>query len=108
VELYRGRFALDFEYEDWAAAHRDSVHAAYLEIIERSLTEDVETGHIDRAIHVARRALNVDSRSDQIEISLLRMYRAVDAHAAAAEQYAHYASVMRNDLGIEPPALESL
>jgi DNA-binding SARP family transcriptional activator len=57
---------------------------------------------------VARRALAIDPRSDQIELSLLRLYKATGAHAAAAEQYAHYASVVREDLGIEPPSLESL
>ncbi len=33
---YGGRFALDFAYEEWAVAYRDSMHAAYLEIIERA------------------------------------------------------------------------
>ena len=35
AHVYRGRFALDFAYEEWAVAYRDSMHAAYLEIIER-------------------------------------------------------------------------
>jgi hypothetical protein len=30
------------------------------------------------------------------------------AHSAAAEQYAHYAAVMREELGIEPPPLDAL
>ena len=33
--LYRGRFALDFEYEEWAAAVSRLLHAAFLEIVER-------------------------------------------------------------------------
>ena len=36
------------------------------------------------------------------------LYKAAGAHAAAAEQYAHYAAVMRAELGVEPPPLESL
>ena len=47
-------------------------------------------------------------RQKQIELSLLKLYRRTGAHAAAAEQYAHYAAVLRNDLGIEPPPLDSL
>jgi LuxR family maltose regulon positive regulatory protein len=105
---YRGRFALDFEYEEWAAAYREMVHAAYLEVIERSLLEDMTTGHHERAIAVARRALEADPGSDQIEVSLLRLYKSIGAHSAAAEQYAHYSSVMRDELGIDPPPLESL
>jgi DNA-binding SARP family transcriptional activator len=39
---------------------------------------------------------------------LLRLYRLSGAHSAAAEQYGHYATVMRDELGIEPPPLDSL
>jgi DNA-binding SARP family transcriptional activator len=108
VQTYRGRFALDFEYEEWAGAYRDGLHAAFLEIVERSVLDDFRTGHFDRGIGVARRSLEIDPAAEQLEISLLRMYRASGAHAAAAEQYAHYASVMRAELGTEPPPLEAL
>ena len=106
--LYRGRFALDFEYEEWAGAYRDSLHAAYLEIVERAVLTTLRLGHYDRGIRVARRALDVDGSAEQIEVSLLRLYRVSGAHAAAAEQYAHYASFMRDELGLEPPPLEAL
>jgi two-component SAPR family response regulator len=108
VELYRGRFALDFEYEEWASNHRDTLHAAYLEIVERAVKADLSTGHHDRGIHVARRALGVDSDAEQIEETLLRLYKLSGAHAAAAEQYEHYATAVRDGLGIEPPTLESM
>jgi DNA-binding SARP family transcriptional activator len=106
--LYRGRFALDFEYEEWAAAYRDTLHAAYLEIAERAVLDDFTIGHYDRGITVARRALEVDPTAEQIEVCLLRLYRVTGAHSAAAEQYAHYATVMREELGVEPLPLESL
>ena len=106
--LYRGRFALDFEYEEWAAAYRDTLHAAYLEVVERSVRDDFTTGHYDRGIVIARRALEVDPTAEQIEVCLLRLYRVTGAHSAAAEQYAHYAAVIRDELGMEPPPLESL
>jgi DNA-binding SARP family transcriptional activator len=106
--LYRGRFALEFEYEEWAAAYRDSLHASYLEIVERSVIDDFRSGHYDRAIAVARRALDVDPTAEQIEVCLLRLYRVTGAHAAAAEQYAHYATMMRDELGLEPIPLDSL
>lgn len=108
TRMYRGRFALDFEYEDWATSYRDNLHATYLEIVERSVLDDFRSGHYDRGITVARRALDADPAAEQIEVCLLRLYRVTGAHAAAAEQYAHYASVMRNEVGIEPPPLEAL
>jgi ATP/maltotriose-dependent transcriptional regulator MalT/DNA-binding SARP family transcriptional activator len=108
TQLYRGRFALDFEYEEWAAAYRDTLHATYLEIVERSVLDDFTSGHYDRGITVARRALEVDPSAEQIEVCLLRLYRVTGAHSAAAEQYAHYAAVMRDEMGMEPPPLEAL
>jgi hypothetical protein len=36
------------------------------------------------------------------------MYRLLGAHAAAAEQYQHYTTVMREELGIEPPPLDQM
>ena len=103
-----GRFALDFEYEEWAAPYRDWLHASYLEMVERAVSERLETGHFERGIRLARRVLDVDPGAEHVEVSLLRLYRASGAHAAAAEQYAHYATAMREQLGVEPPPLDSL
>jgi DNA-binding SARP family transcriptional activator len=107
-QTYRGRFALDFEYEDWAGPYRDSMHATYLEIIERAVSADTNMGALDRAIRLARRALDADPKAEQMQLSLVRLYIRTDSQSAAAELYAHYAAAFRNDLGIEPPALESL
>lgn len=106
-DAYQGRFGLDFSYEEWAAPYRESMHAAYLEIIESAIQDDVHAGAFDRAITLAQRAVELDPDAEEIELSLLKLYRRTGAHAAAAEQYVHYAAVLQ-DLGIEPPALESL
>ena len=106
-EVYRGRFALDFAYEEWAVPYRESLHASYLQVIEAAVRTDIATGHYDRAIRLARRALEVDPDAEQLEVSLLRLYRLTGAHAAAAEQYEHYAAVQRSELGVEPPPLDA-
>jgi ATP/maltotriose-dependent transcriptional regulator MalT/DNA-binding SARP family transcriptional activator len=107
VELatqYRGRFALDFAYDDWAAPFRDALHASYLRVIERAVRLDLDSGHFERGTFIAERAAEVDPDSEEIQAALVRLYRLSSAHAAAAEQYAHYARNLR-ELGIEPPAL---
>jgi LuxR family maltose regulon positive regulatory protein len=108
AESYTGRFAVDFMYDDWASAFRDTLHASFLDRIERSVVADTKAGAFDRALSVAQLALQADPDAEQIELCLLRLYRRTGAHAAAAEQYLHYASVMREQLGIEPPPLESI
>ena len=75
VAAYTGRFALDFEYEDWAAPYREWLHASYLEIVERAVSADIETGHFERGIRLARRVLDVDPAAEHVEVSLVRLYR---------------------------------
>jgi DNA-binding SARP family transcriptional activator len=106
--MYHGRFALDFSYEEWAVPYRDALHVAYLHVIEGAVTRDIESGHFDRGIRLARRALDIDPDLENLQLSLLRLYRATGAHSAAAEQYAHYSAYLRNELGIEPPPLTAL
>ena len=108
AESYTGRFAVDFMYDDWAAPFRDTLHAGFLDRIERAVTADTQTGAFDRALSVAQLALQADPDAEQIELCLLRIYRRTGANAAAAEQYAHYAGVLREQLGLEPPPLESI
>ena len=108
TSMYRAQFALDFTYEEWAVAHRDMLHASFLQIVESAVASDMATGHWDRGIVNARRGLAVDADAEQIEASLVRLLRLSGAHAAAAEQYAHYSAVLKEGLGIEPPPLDAL
>jgi LuxR family maltose regulon positive regulatory protein len=102
AEEYRGRFALDFAYEEWAAAYRDSLHASYLRVIEHALRMDIDAGHFARGTFLAERAAEIEPDSEEIQVALVRLYRLSGAHAAAAEQYTHYAQTLR-DLGVDPP-----
>ena len=108
AESYTGRFAVDFIYDDWASSFRDALHASYLDRIERAIIADTRVGAFDRALAVAQMAMQADPDAEQIELCLLRLYRRIGARAAAAEQYAHYSNVMREQFGIEPPPLESI
>jgi len=101
---YLGRFALDFAYEEWTAPYRDALHAGYLRIVERAVRDDLDSGHLGRGIFIAERATEVDPDAEEIQVALVRLYRHAGAHAAAAEQYAHYARYM-SELGLEPPAI---
>jgi DNA-binding SARP family transcriptional activator len=92
-KAYGGRFALDFEYDDWASPFRENLHAGYLDVIEQAVRADTVRGLFDRASVVARRALAVDSDAEGLELALLRIYQGSGSHAAAAEQSSHYAGL---------------
>lgn len=104
---YRGRFALDFAYEEWSSGYRDSLHAGYLRIMEHAIRSDLDRGNFARGTFLAERAIDVDPNAEEIQVALVRLYRLSGAHAAAAEQYGHYAQLMR-DISAEPLALADL
>jgi len=106
-EMYVGRFALDFAYEEWAVPVREHLHARYLEIIERAIYSDSDSGRVDRAIRLAQHALEVDPELDEVERTVIKLYRLSGAHAAAAEQYEHYEAAQR-DLGLDAPPIGEL
>jgi DNA-binding SARP family transcriptional activator len=108
ARLYRDRFAMDFAYEEWAIPYREALHASFLQVMEKAVADDVRTGHFDRGVALIRSALAVDRDAEDLEAFLVRLYNVTGAHAAAAEQYAHYSSVLRTDYGMEPPALDAL
>jgi ATP/maltotriose-dependent transcriptional regulator MalT/DNA-binding SARP family transcriptional activator len=108
ADSYTGKFAIDLMYEDWAAPFRETLHAGFLDRIERARDLDTRACAYDRALGISQLALQADPDADQIELCLLRLYRLTGRHAAAAEQYVHYASVMREQLGVEPPPLEAI
>ncbi len=107
-QSYAGRFALDFEYEEWSVTYRDNLHASYLEVIQAAVDDAFGAARFDRAIQLCRRALDVDPNCEPIERQLLRIYKATGAHAAAEEQYRHYASAIEEDLGVSAPPLNEL
>jgi DNA-binding SARP family transcriptional activator len=107
AQEYLGRFALDFAYEEWAGPFRDSLHAAYLRVIESSVRLDVDSGNYTRGVFLAERASEVEPDSEELQLSLVRVYRLAGAHAAAAEQYAHYSKAMR-ELGVDPVPIADL
>jgi len=104
---YVGRFAVDFEYDDWASPFLETLHASYLDVVEQAIRGDINMGMFDRAAVVAQKAIQIDPEAAELEAVLLHLYRRTGSHAAAAEQYSHYAATLRAD-GFEPPSLESL
>lgn len=108
LDNYTGKWAAEFAYEEWAEAYRDSLHAAYLSEVHRVLTSGGGGASSRWRLWLAQRALTIDPKADEIEVELIRLYRSIGANAAASEQYGHYATSMREDLGVDPPPLEEL
>jgi DNA-binding SARP family transcriptional activator len=107
-DLYAAPFALEFSYDEWSVRYRDGLHAAYLETIERAVQEDADAGRFDRAARLARRAIEIDPSAESLYVALIRICRRTGAHAAAAERYATYSTILRTEYGVEAPPIDSL
>jgi DNA-binding SARP family transcriptional activator len=68
----------------------------------------LSVGDHEGAIQVAHRLLAVAPDADAIERRLVHAYKLGGRHAAAAEQYTHYAAVQREQLGVNPPPLDEI
>jgi DNA-binding SARP family transcriptional activator len=105
--VYTGVYATDFPYDDWALTIRNALHTRYVEIVERAVRRDMNASHHERALGLARRMLEVDPGLDEVERLVVKLFRLTGRHAAAAEQYVHYAASV-TDLGLEPPSIENV
>jgi DNA-binding SARP family transcriptional activator len=105
---YTSPFALDFAYEDWASEFREALHAAYLEIVERAVLSHIDALEYEQALALSRRAVEVDPTAENLQLLLIRICRRLGAHSAAAEQYATYSALLKEEYGLEAPKLTDI
>ncbi len=104
---YAGRFAPEFEYDDWALSWRQRLHAEFLGLAAATLGELENSGDLSEARDIASHVLDIDSTAREIEQRLVRIYWKLGARSAALSQYAHLVAADRAD-GLEPPPIEEL
>jgi DNA-binding SARP family transcriptional activator len=108
VRSYSGRFLPEFEYEEWAIAWRERLHGSFLHLVNAAQLDLVGLGRHSEAIDLTHHALSIDPANPALERALVWLYANVGASTAASQQYQHYASNFRNELGLEPPSIEDL
>jgi LuxR family transcriptional regulator, maltose regulon positive regulatory protein len=97
LDSYRGHFAPEFEYEEWAMAWRSRVHAAYLDFARYAISAFVRADRLKPACDAALATLGVDPQASDVERSLIWLYWRIGATSAAERQYAHWAREQRAD-----------
>jgi DNA-binding SARP family transcriptional activator len=108
VERYAGRFAPEFEYDEWAIGWRDRVHALFLHLVHATSRALHDSRRDSDALSLLLAAVNIDPEALELETQLVRGYARVGADGAASRQYRHYAAAYRRELGAEPPSLPDL
>jgi len=108
LALYRGRFAPDFEYEEWSLAWRNRLHASYLSLTKVVFRRLVGDFRFEDSIRVCQLALAIDSSALDIELALVWVYASMGSASAAAGQYGHFAAAHQSELGLDAPSLTDL
>jgi len=108
IRQYDGRFAPEFEYEEWAIGWRDRLHALYLHIVHATAQALSDSGQDEAALNVLLEATSTDPEALELETQLVRAYARLGAQGAAARQYRHFAEAHRREVGAEPPTLADL
>jgi DNA-binding SARP family transcriptional activator len=108
LRSYSGRFAAEFEYEDWAQDWRDQLHSTFLHL-GRSLQRVLAAqGALGEAVEVAHFVLAEDPRALDVERALIWTYAASESNDAAALQYQHFASSYRELFAAQPPSFSAV
>jgi two-component SAPR family response regulator len=106
--MYLGRFAPEFEYDDWAEDWRTLVHATYLHLAQSTADGLVDQGRDHEAIQLLTRAVELDGRALELMGRLVRLHHRLGATDAASTTYRRYAALMRREYGVRPPTLRAL
>ena len=107
LDRYTGRFAPEFEYEEWAGSWRSRLHATYLAFANSAIDAMLTSGRYADVEQVATRVLAISPDASEIEQKLVIAYWRSGARSAARAHHNHLAEVDRAD-GLDPPSLREL
>jgi len=105
---YRGTFAPEFEYEEWAIDYRGRVHAQYLRLVHAVADAQIVDGAYGQAATVLASALQNDPTAFELEAQLVKALWLGGSRAAALEHFRHYAHAHQRELGLAAPTLHDL
>ena len=107
ARAYTGHFAPEFEYEEWALAHRSKLKSTFLEVVMRSISALLLAGDLEEARNVAIAALEIDDTAGDVERALIWLHWRLGAQSAARAQYEHLARADEFD-GVDPIPFRTL
>jgi DNA-binding SARP family transcriptional activator len=103
VTQYRGHFAPEFEYEEWAMDWRARVHSVLLSAGHEAIERLSHDGDLVNAREISLALLDIDPSAAEIERRLIWLLWQAGSTSAARAQYAHLAAVeAREGLPTEP------
>jgi DNA-binding SARP family transcriptional activator len=108
LSLYRGRFAPEFEYEEWADAWRTQTHGAYLHLAHSTARALIAEQRLRDAVDVLTPLMQVDPLAFDLRSILVACLAELGATDAAMTHYRSLAAAHMREVGAPAPSYESV
>ena len=108
VDLYRGEFLAGFfledclAFEEWLFVWRERLHVQVLKWLDQLVQISEDNGRYPIAEEYARRKVELDPLQESAHRQLMRALYAQGQRSAALNQFQTCATVLREELGVEP------
>jgi DNA-binding SARP family transcriptional activator len=102
VELYRGEFAADAPYEQWALLPRERLRLSYLDALDRMSRIQLRSGRLDDCISTGLRMVAADPCREDAHRLLMRCYADQGRTYQALRQYEFCCRMLRATLDAGP------
>ena len=107
VDLYGGQFLADISvveeaWVDWLREERQRLEDLAVYAMVRYAEHEFDLGHQERALAVAKRAISIDNLREDAHRWVIAALAALGRRSEALKHYAHFASLLRRELGVEP------
>ncbi|MEX1343050.1 MAG: BTAD domain-containing putative transcriptional regulator [Candidatus Limnocylindrales bacterium] len=108
LALYRGPFAPEFEYEEWAAEWRTHLHTTYLRLAHCTASEFLRQRRFGEAVEILTPVATIDPSAFDIRATLVGSLAASGASDAAMAHYRSLAAAHERELGLPVRAYEEI
>jgi DNA-binding SARP family transcriptional activator len=108
LRLYRGGFAPEFEYEEWANDWRSHLHGTYLHLARCTVDDLINQRRYSEVVDVLVPVVAIDPSAFDLRASLVACLAALGSHDAAITHYKNLAALHSRDLGVPAPAYAAI
>ncbi len=100
-ELYQGDLLADF-YDDWALDEREYYRALYVDTLMQLVKQLQLKNEHERAIHYARRALDIDPANESAYQQLISSHLVLGDRHSALRAYEECKKILKSELAADP------
>lgn len=108
LRVYRGDL-LPGHYDDWVLTCREELRDLAADVLRRLIAHHHDRGELAAALQFARQLLAHDPLHEETHRTIIGLHLELDDRAAALRAYHACATLLREELGVDPsPATEAL